>query len=393
MNLRFHSRHNLLRTRGGHDGHRVAFSELFFDLVFVFAITQLSHGLLEHFTWTGTVQTAFLFMAVWWVWVYTSWVTNWLDPQRTAVRLMLYTLMFAGLFLSTAIPEAFGERGLQFALAYAAMQCGRTAFCCWAVRGHHDGNYRNFLRILVWLCVSGVLWIAGGLAQDGARATLWVAALAIEYAGPALYFRVPGLGRSALADWDISGAHLAERCGLFIIIALGESVLMAGTTFGHMALTPLTVGSFAVAFGGTVAMWWVYFNIGAERAAHVIADAADPGRLARLAYTYIHMLLAAGVVLTAVGDEMLLAHPLGHPDIRAGIALAGGPLLFLLGNALFKQAVFGLTMLSHIAGCVALAALIAAGAVLPPLPLAGMALAVLMVVAGWETVACGEKTA
>lgn len=215
-------------------------------------------------------------------------------------------------------------------------------------------------------------------------------ALAIEYAGPVFYFRVPGLGRSTISDWNISGAHIAERCGLFIIIALGESILVAGATFAHMDLAWLPVLTFAATFVGTVAMWWVYFNIGAERGAHVIAHAVDPGRLGRLAYTYIHILLVGGIVLFAVGDEMMLAHPLGHADIRAGIALAGGPLLFLIGNALFKRAVFGEVLLSHMTGCVLLAGLVGLGAVLPPLSIGAGAACVLLLVATWETIICGQ---
>ena len=117
--------HGLLRERGGAGGNKVTFVELFFDLVFVFAVTQLSHSLLEHFTAIGAVQTALMLMAVWWVWIYTSWATNWLDPEKTAVRLMLFALMLVGLVLSTSIPLAFEAKGLAFAGAYVFMQVGR----------------------------------------------------------------------------------------------------------------------------------------------------------------------------------------------------------------------------------------------------------------------------
>ncbi len=383
---------NFLRDRGGHDGHRVSFSELFFDLVFVFAITQLSHTLLAHFTPMGAAQVAVMFMAVWWVWVFTTWVLNWMDPRHTPVRLMLYAMMLAGLFLSTSIPDAFGDRSFGFAAAYVAMQVGRTLFCCWATRAHHRGNYLNFLRILAWMGVSGVFWIAGA-AFGEYRLLLWIAALAIEYAGPAMYFAVPGLGRSTIADWNISGEHLAERCGLFIIVALGESILVSGTTFAHLPFTALNAAGFVVAFTGTVAMWWIYFNIGAERAAHVIAGAADPGRLARLAYTYIHIILVAGIILTAVGDEIILAHPLGHGDLKAAIGICGGPLLFLVGNLIFKRAVFGHIVASHVGGAAALAVLLAAGPFVPPLWLGAAAALVLVVTAAWETRVCGAEKA
>jgi low temperature requirement protein LtrA len=127
---------SLLRARDGHGHARVAFVELFFDLVFVFGITQLSHHLLAHLNVSGLMQTTLLFMAIWWVWIYTTWVTNWLDPERTSVRLLLFALMLAGLVLSTSIPDAFGSQGLAFAGAYVFMQFGRTLFMLWALKGN-----------------------------------------------------------------------------------------------------------------------------------------------------------------------------------------------------------------------------------------------------------------
>ncbi len=150
------------RVEGGH--HRVTYVELFFDLVFVFAITQISHTLLEHFTPLGVLQVSILFLAVWWVWIFTSWITNWLDPERTPVRVLLFVLMLAGLVLSTSIPKAFEERGLAFGIAFAAMQVGRTAFMFYAVPAEQPALRMNFVRILIWLAVSGMFWIAGGLA-------------------------------------------------------------------------------------------------------------------------------------------------------------------------------------------------------------------------------------
>src|SRR5687768_5057251 len=140
-------RASLLRDRSGGEQSRVTFVELFFDLVFVFAVTQLSHLLLEHLTFSGAFETLLLFLAVWWVWV------------------MLFVLMFAGLVLSTSIPEAFGASGLTFALAYVFMQVGRTLFMLWAIGSERPNYTRNFQRVIVWLGVSGVVWIAGGIAE------------------------------------------------------------------------------------------------------------------------------------------------------------------------------------------------------------------------------------
>jgi low temperature requirement protein LtrA len=312
-------------------------------------------------------------------------VTNWVDPQTAPVRIMLFALMLAGLVLSTSIPQAFDSRGVAFAAAYVFIQVGRSLFMLWALHRHSAAHFRNFQRIAAWLALSGVFWIAGAFAAPEVRFGLWLAALAIEYAGPWAGFWTPGLGRSSTADWDVEGAHMAERCGLFIIIALGESILVTGATFAKMDWNAATVAAFTAAFVGSVAMWWVYFNIGAERAEHNFATSADPGRVARLVYTYVHLLIVAGIVVTAVGDELVLAHPAGHTDIRMVIAAVGGPALFLLGNILFKQFGTGRRALSHWVGLFLLALLAIVAYRLSPLALGIAAAAALVVVAIWET--------
>lgn len=379
----------LLRERKPHEHSKVTFVELFFDLIFVFAITQLSHYLLEHFTVTGVLETALMLAAVWWVWIYTSWATNWLDPQTTPVRVVLFVLMLAGLVLSTSIPQAFGTRAISFAGAYVLMQAGRSAFMLWALRRHDGGNYRNFQRITSWFVLSALFWIAGIWADGQLRFVFWAIALTIEYAAPASNFWTPGLGRSTTTDWDISGAHIAERCGLFIIIALGESILVTGATFGKMEWMAASVTAFAIAFIGSVAMWWIYFNIGAERAAEYIAASDDPGRHARGAYTYTHLLPVAGIIVTAVSDELVLAHPGGHVDFKTAATTIGGPALFLVGNLIFKRILAGSRGLSHMVGLGLLALAVPAALVVPPLALGAIASAILVIVAIWETRSLG----
>ncbi|MCL1633107.1 low temperature requirement protein A [Luteimonas sp. SX5] len=380
----------LLRTRGGHESGRVGMVELFFDLVFVFAVTQLSHTLLAQPTPAGALQTALLFVAMWWVWIYTSWITNWLDPERVPVRLMLFALMLAGLLMSSSIPKAFGAHGLAFAGAYAFMHVGRTLFMLWATRNGPAALRRNFQRVLVWLLASGALWIAGGFGQGETRFGLWLLALAIEFVSPLVLFWVPGLGRSTTADWNVDGHHMAERCALFIIIALGESLLITGATFADLAWNADTVAAFAVAFLGSVAMWWIYFDTGAERGHRRIANSADPGRVARSAYTYLHLPIVAGIVVCAVADEIVLVHP-GHAE-DAGIAtILAGPALYLLGNALFKWVTNDRRgpPLSHLIGLLLLFALapFAFAHLFSALALGATTTAILMLVAAWETVA------
>lgn len=385
------ARTNHLRERGSHESGRVTYIELFFDLVFVFAVTQLSHGLLHHLTLLGAVETGMLMMAVWWVWIYTSWSTNWLDPERGPVRTMLLVLMAAGLILSASIPTAFGERGLSFAAAFAFMQVGRSIFMLWALKRHDDGNYRNFLRITTWLSVSAIFWIAGGLADGHVRLWLWALAIAIEYASPAAGMWVPGLGRSTTTDWAVDGGHLAERCALFVIIALGESVLVTGATFADMPWSATTLAAFAVTFVGSVAMWLVYFNIGAERASKRIARSDDPGRLARSGYTYLHILIVAGIIVSAVADELVLSHPTGHTELKALLVIVGGPAIYLVGTALFKTLTAPRVPLSHLIGLGLLALVASAGMVASPLVLATGTAATLIVVAVWEWVSLTRR--
>ncbi|MGX5731657.1 low temperature requirement protein A [Pseudoxanthomonas beigongshangi] len=376
-----------LRSRGRHDSGKVSMTELFFDLVFVFAVTQLSHTLLAHLGLTGFLQTSVLFLAIWWLWIFTSWCTNWLNPDTTAVRALLFALMLGGLVVSSSIPKAFGTGGLVFGTLFAAMQVGRSLFMVRAFRGHPEQR-ANFLRIALWMLLSGAFWFSGGVLEGQPRLICWLIALGIEYAAPALYFRVPGLGRSRTSDWDVDGAHLAERCMLFVIIALGESLLVTGATFAGLVWTPITLAGFLAAFLGSVAMWWVYFDSGAEHGSHRIIHSDDPGRLARVAYTYAHLLIVAGIIVCAVADELVLVHP-EHASPAGIAAILGGPALYLAGNAVFKWLIWERRFppLSHLAGLVALALMGGWVALAHPSALAlGIGTTVVMVgVAVWET--------
>jgi low temperature requirement protein LtrA len=376
---------SLLRPRGEHQESRVTNIELFFDLVFVYAVTQLSHTLLHRLNLIGALQVLLLFLAVWWVWIFTGWVTNWLDPERPLVRVALLALMLAGLLLSIALPDAFGEAGMLFAGAYVFMQVGRTLFMLWAIGDAAPANTRNFQRIAAWLTVSGMLWLIGGWLDGQTRAACWTAALLLEYLGPAMAFRVPGLGRSSTADWNVDGGHLAERCSQFVIIALGESVLVTGSSFAETLREPAALLAFIGAFIGSVAMWWIYFDLGAERGSRSIRRSDDPGRTARVAYTYLHLLIVAGIIVCAVADELTLRHPTQRTNTIAAAVLLGGPALYLLGNALFKKTVNRTNLpLSHLVGLSLLAALALTFAWWPVAALGLATTVVLLVVAIWE---------
>jgi low temperature requirement protein LtrA len=245
---------------------------------------------------------------------------------------------------------------------------------------------RNAIRILVWLSMSAIFWIAGGIAEGHSRLALWAVALAIEYISPAVRFWIPGYGASSIEDWTVEGGHMAERCAGFIIIALGESIVVTGATFAELTWTTENVLAFASAFVGTLAMWWIYFHKGAEAGSEQISKSSEPGRLARLAYTYLHMPIVAGIILSAVADELVLKHPADHSDLKTVLSAIGGPLLFLIGTILFKHTIRGWLQLSHIGGIVTLGALAWFAAELSPLMLSVLTTAIMIIVAGWESI-------
>ena len=225
----------------------------------------------------GALQAGLLLAMVWLVWAYTTWVTNWLDPDRMAVRLLLVVLMLISLAMSVSLPRAFEDLGLWVGGAYAVQQIGRTVFMVIALRG--DRLEANFQRILAWCVASSVLAVAGGLAHGDARALLWLGSVCIDVLGSLTGFYTPGLGRSRTSDWTIEGGHFAERCQAFVLIALGESIVIIGATLSEKPVDAANVTAFVVAFAGSVALWWLYFDQSAEGAAEMIARSDDPGRL------------------------------------------------------------------------------------------------------------------
>ena len=348
--------HPLLRRRDGHHA-RVTFEELFFDLVYVFAVTQLSHELLHDLTPVGILQTLILWFAVWLGWQYTCWVTNWFNPETPPIRGLLFATMALALVMASALDGAFGDRGLVFAGAYAAMQVGRTAFILFSLGRDHPlaANYR---RMLGWLLISACFWIAGGLSESWMRAGFWAVAVLCEYVSPMFGFALPGLGRSSTRDWTIEGGHLAERCQLFVIVALGETLLATGAMLAGAEVWDLQILSAMLAtFIGTLAMWWLYFGTSSKDATHAITRSDDPGRIGA-SFHYVHAILIAGIIATAVGNDLVMAHP--HDDVKLayGLILSLGPILYLAGSAIYKKVVYGAVPVSHIVGAVVLAALI-----------------------------------
>ena len=246
------------------------------------------------------------------------------------MRLLLVVLMLVSLAMSVSLPRAFEDLGLWVGGAYALQQIGRSLFMVIALRGHP--LEANFQRILAWCVVSSALALAGGLAQGNTRILLWLGSVCVDLLGGIVGFATPGLGRSRTSDWTIEGGHFAERCQAFILIALGESIVIIGATLTDVKpVTAASVASFVVAFAGSVALWWLYFDQSAGAAAEMIARSDDPGRLGRSAYHLIHPVMVAGIIVSAAADEKVLADPGAAASTASAWMILGGPALFLAG--------------------------------------------------------------
>ena len=321
----------IIRTREAGE-QRATFFELFFDLVYVFAVTQLSHHLLADMSWSGAAQTALMLVAVYWAWNYTTWMTNWFDPDTAPVRLVLVFVMLASLLMSVAIPEGFGEYALLFACGYSGLQIGRNAFVV-AVTPPGQFN-QNFRQILAWSVLSAPLWVAGGVVDaEGLRWALWLGALGLDLAGPLAAYWLPRFGRTPMSQWQIEGAHFGERFQLFVIIALGESIVLAGATASDTGLSIEVVSALLLAFLSSTALWWLYFGQVAGTVFERIRTATleERGQIGRDIYTYLHLPIVAGIVLVAVADELVIAHPTDDLHDAGALVALGGPALFLVG--------------------------------------------------------------
>ncbi|WP_448950331.1 low temperature requirement protein A [Labrys neptuniae] len=374
--------HALLRHRDGQHA-RVTAVELFFDLVYAFAVTQLSHKLLGHLDAQGIAETLVLWFAVWLGWQYTCWVTNWFDPETPAIRALVFAVTLLGLVMAAALPGAFGERALLFVVAYVAIQVGRTAFIVSRLPADHPlaPNYR---RMLGWLVIAAAFWLAGAFIVPQWRMQLWLVAIACEYVSPMFGFPLPGLGRSSTRDWTIEGGHLAERCQAFVIVALGEALVSTGASLSDAQdWDGAVLLALLAAFFTTVAMWWLYFGTSSEDATHTIERSDDPGRIGAY-FHYVHAILIAGIIVCAVGNDLVLAHPGEAPPWAHAVTLVAGPVIYLIGSAIYKKVVYGRIPRSHLLGAILLLALLAAVPALDMLAMAWMTCTILLGLGLWE---------
>ena len=361
-------------------GQRASALELFYDLVFVFAITQVSHLLLEHLTWGGVLQSLIALLAVYWSWNYTTWTTNELDTETVPVRLLLLALMLVSLLMAVAIPEAFEAHALLFAGSYVAIQVGRHSFRTFAAADSGSVERERAGHILTWFVVVGVLWIAGALLEGPERVALWLLALALDYGAPLVTYWVPGRRRLAPATWNVGTEHFAERFGLFIILALGESIVITGATTSELKLDAARIIAFVMAFVASAAIWWLYFSSVASLGEHYLEVSDSRTVLARDAYTYLHVVFVAGIILSAVGDELVIAHPKAYLPPYEVAAVAAGPAVYLFAQTLFGYRLTGSWHKSKLLGTLACCLVGFVGLFVPALVLAGLLIVVLVAV-------------
>jgi low temperature requirement protein LtrA len=310
------------------EGERVTPLELFFDLVFVLAITQCTALMSHHPTWSGLVQGLLVLGMLWWAWTGYAWLTSVLDPEEGAVRLVMFGAMAALLLVSLCVPEAFGDLALAFALIYGVVRAAHIALFMLA-SPEDDGLRHSVLGLAVSSAVAVTLLALASLFDGLAQGALWTLALFLDMGGP-YFFGSEG--------WKLIPGHFAERHGLIVIIALGESIVAIGIGAAHA----LSLGIGAAAVLGvalTAAMWWIYFDVVAIVSARRLAD-AEVGRtqneMARDSYSYMHLVMVAGIVLVALGLKTTIGHFGDHLHAVPAFALLGGLALYLLGHVAFR---------------------------------------------------------
>jgi low temperature requirement protein LtrA len=301
--------------------------ELFFDLVFVFAFTQVTAMMSDDATWAGLGRGMLVLAALWWCWGAYAWLTNAIDPEEGSTRLAMFASMGAMLLTALAVPGAFGDDAVLFGIAYFA---ARALHVVLFAEASDSVDIRQAAIRLGYTAIPGpALLVIAGFLDGGAQVALWILALGLDYAGPFVF---------GVRGFTVSAAHFAERFQLIVIIAIGESIVAIGTGVGGLPLTAGVIIAALFGIGLAMTLWWAYFDVVALVAARHFQEATGHARvlMARDSYSYIHVLLIAGVVLIALGVKKTLAdvdEPLKSP---AAFALMGGIATYLAGHLAFR---------------------------------------------------------
>jgi low temperature requirement protein LtrA len=363
--------------------HRVTPLELFFDLVFVFAITQVTSFFAADLTWDGMFDGLLVLGVVWWAWTGYAWLTNSLDAEAGVSRLVIFVAVAAMLVASLAIPQAFGRDATLFALSIAVVRVMHILL--YGLSAETADVRGAVVRFAPAVAVSMGLLLAASGTDGTAQELLWGAALVVDYAGPL----------AARNRWRVHAGHFAERHGLIIIIALGESIVALGVGAQRLALDSqlILVAVLGVAIAG--ALWWAYFDVAAIVAERRLREVRGPARaaMARDSYSYLHYVMVAGVVLLALGVKKTLGHvdePLA--EIPA-VALCGGPALFFLGHLLFRLRNTGTLSRSRPVAIAVLVALVPLAHRVDALVAMALVAAVCVLLIGYEVVRFHEARA
>ena len=371
--------------------------ELFFDLVYVFAISRIAGNLIGHVDGRGIAETLVLTLAAMYAWFMTAWTSNWLDVDRRPVQLMLLGLMFASLLMSTSITGAFantpwswiGDRAALFVVGYLAIQLGRTLFAVVAFRDHR--LHGHFVNALAWEAGTSAIWIAGIFASGDARLTIWGIAVAATYGGVIAGHPLPGRPRPFSTDSQVYAEHLLERFRLFFLIALGETVLSIGGAFSGVPVEFETLLALTVAFVGAASLWWCHFHRVERLGADAALAAGDASRIVAVG-NYALIAMVVGIIAIAAGDELALVDRTGSTSSTATVLIFGGPALFLLTQLVSIWHATGTVQRSRILGCAALLLLAFASAPFNLVVAVTCASAVLLAVAISDTLAERERT-
>jgi len=302
---------------------RVTPLELFFDLVFVFAITQVTTMLSNDPTWAGVGRALLVLGALWWAWTGYAWLTNNVNPDEGAVRLAILGAMGALFVAALAVPGAFGDDGVIFDVDYSSCRALHIGLLALAARGDRE-MLSSVLRLGVGSTVGPGLIIIAGFTGGAAQAALWTVALTLDYVGGAL----------SSGGWRVSPAHFSERHGLIIIIALGESIVAIGVGARRLALDTGEITAALLGIAVVTALWWAYFDVVAVVAQRKLSELRGVAQaaLARDTYSYLHLPMVAGIVLFALALTQTLGHLGTELDTVPAFGLCIGPAMYLLAH-------------------------------------------------------------